>query len=491
LPREGLLDVRVLNASAAGPDHPGRANLQLAVAKECSERQMRRHGGSGGAHRSLGSNNANFFFASSSYPQPSFTVPSIPSLQQGRFHARRALQGFAMQRSSSSVSSTNTSTSDPSAALPLADPNADLASLWSVLTAHLSDLSSPLHRGLLSSFLDASVAMEVADLSGLDSPASPRFPFEDPFALPPVNVIGSDVPTDGGIGISTTVLIVIGVLGGAALILVVAVVSVRVVMAKRGMSLAKPPSSLWAGGHTAVPTEGSPSPEPSGWGSASPPAPSVMSPLAGNSRAARTALAPVDVGIGFLSGSRDGDQQKYAAVASASPVDSVTGSAGSSAAHTPGTITPATTAGLSNASSRRSSDASSPATASTSAAAASAAATALTGGGWKDSILSLPPGLPRGSIIQHVRVVKPTDKDKQVSRAAGAPDAVTPLVLASLSSSPSPSPSPEVPSVLRRAGGGAIAGRASASPPAAACASPSALLETDVLNEIFDNTERR
>jgi hypothetical protein len=99
----------------------------------------------------------------------------------------------------------------------------------------------------------------------------------------------------------------------------------------------------------------------------------------------------------------------------------------------------------------------------------------------------LPPGLPRGSIIQHVRVVKPTDKDKQVSRAAGAPDAVTPLVLLS---SPSPSPSPEAPSVLRRAGGGAVAGRASASPPAAACASPSALLETDVLNEIFDKIER-
>jgi hypothetical protein len=102
----------------------------------------------------------------------------------------------------------------------------DLPSLWTVLSSHLADLSSPLYKGLLTSFIDPHAMILIVDPSGTTQPASPPNP-TDPF----VYVASADdaaaagTAENGKAAVSTSIVILLAVIGGVALILVVIGVS--------------------------------------------------------------------------------------------------------------------------------------------------------------------------------------------------------------------------------------------------------------------------
>lgn len=98
----------------------------------------------------------------------------------------------------------------------------DLASLYSILSLHLSDLSSPLYRGLVSSCISPLVPVRVQDPSGVDrpSPTDPA-PARDPFALHVSRATVYEHPRP----MNNTLAIILGVVGGVALLTIIAAVS--------------------------------------------------------------------------------------------------------------------------------------------------------------------------------------------------------------------------------------------------------------------------
>lgn len=153
-----------------------------------------------------------------------------------------------MRRLLQSPSSSNLSNSTVLAA----NPNADLLSIYSILALHLSDLSSPLYRGLITSFLDPSVAMHVSDPTGRTDPADPALA-ADPFVLSMVIV-----PTPTPEPISTPLVIVLAAAGGAAVVLALLTWALRSWLRRRRKIYAPHHS----GGEHAVVPNCSPSPPP-------------------------------------------------------------------------------------------------------------------------------------------------------------------------------------------------------------------------------------
>lgn len=98
----------------------------------------------------------------------------------------------------------------------------DLASLYAILAQHLSDLSSPLYRGLVASCISSEVAVRVRDPSGVDQPP-PTDPARarDPFALTVVRATVYEHPPP----MNNTLAIILGVVGGVALLTILAAVS--------------------------------------------------------------------------------------------------------------------------------------------------------------------------------------------------------------------------------------------------------------------------
>jgi hypothetical protein len=475
LPRTDLLSVSIVSANNTSQDD-GKAILTVKIAKQCTERQYHQHG----SNIRTDINQLNTLPAQSSAAYRALLVAS-----QSYIPHRNLFQASSggVSLSSNSSLAIRVNTSFDSAGRPLADPNANLPMLWSVLSAHFTDLSSPLYNGLISCFIDTTYPMRVSDPSGRTHPVNPSTP-ADPFSLTPP----SDSRADGSTAVmGNTIIIVVCVIGGLAMLLCVVAVAVRAVTVKRGLhrvDISHSPTSDIDGewrvgtgrtrkGHFAVPTEGSPSPEPIRISDKDLAELShdikgeISIPSISNSKAIRAApphvhtkegeLSNGSVGIGLLSGV-DGvtrySQILKGSLDGTSPWSSrYTNTNTNTSTNTSGTSTPAI--GLSNANSRRTSDADN-----------IHQSTQHT-----PTILHRADAVPRGSIIQHIRIAKPQNTI--------APIAISNIHLTSAANTTvaSPSPSPDNSPL--------------SSHTPMVCASPTALIQTDVLNQIFDEADRR
>lgn len=277
----------------------------------------------------------------------------------------------------------------------IANPNADLLSIYSILALHLSDLSSPLYRGLITSFLDPSVPMHVSDPTGRTDPADPALA-SDPFVAQMV-IVPETVPEP----ISTPLVIVLAAAGGAAVVLALLTWAIRAWLRRRRKIYAP------SGGEHAVVPNRSPSPAPPFSMSLSPAAMGneglrrVVSPRAIDGPSPSPCPSPSpeppsgasSIGRGFLGGAAALHVPMYASVATSSqsstPADS-------------GTTTPAVE--MSAPSSRRTSDAEPPSQASLLRRPNATFGMVTLGGG--SSVPSVH-AQRKGSYIQHIRLAHP------------------------------------------------------------------------------------
>jgi hypothetical protein len=122
---------------------------------------------------------------------------------------------------------------------PLANPNEDLLSLWSVLAFLLGDLSSPAYTGLLTAFVDPTYPITIYDPSGRTYPHNPNTPV-DPFNLAASSHAAAAATATRSSERSTlssgnSVPIIAGVVGGVAMFLCCVAVAVRTVITRRSI----------------------------------------------------------------------------------------------------------------------------------------------------------------------------------------------------------------------------------------------------------------